>query len=117
MYSMCLIRKTPAFFLARETGNLKMKMAEADFSPTTLTSGSASDSDYDISLRIPLKMKTKIYTLKLPVIIIIRPESSAKPKVCRSSTMSKPINWIKMSSRRTDQTTENTLQEMAAQVD
>ena len=28
--------------------------------------------------------------------------------------MSKPINWIKMSSRRTDQTTENTLQEMAA---
>ena len=28
--------------------------------------------------------------------------------------MSKPINWIKMSSRRTDQTTENALQEMAA---
>ena len=26
---------------------------------------------------------------------------------------SKPINWIKMSSRRTDQTNENTLQEMA----
>ena len=28
--------------------------------------------------------------------------------------MSKPINWIKLSSRRTDQTTENNLQEMAA---
>ena len=25
--------------------------------------------------------------------------------------MSKPINWIKLSSRRTDQTTENNLQE------
>ena len=89
-------------------------MAEADLSPTTFTSSSASDSDYDISLRIPLKMKTKIHTLKLPVIIIIRPESSAKPKVCRSSTMSKPINWVKLSSHRIDQTTENNLQEMAA---
>ena len=28
--------------------------------------------------------------------------------------MSKPINWIKLSSRRTDQTTENNLQEMQA---
>ena len=28
--------------------------------------------------------------------------------------MSKPINWIELSSRRTDQTTENTLQKMAA---
>ena len=28
--------------------------------------------------------------------------------------MSKPINWIKLTSRRTDQTTENNLQEMAA---
>ena len=61
------------FFPARETGNLKINMAEAEFSLTTFTSSSASDSDYNISLRIPLKMKTKIYTLKLPVIIIIRP--------------------------------------------
>ena len=54
----------------RETGNLKINMAEADLSPMTFTStGSASDSDCDISLRIPLKMKTKIHTLKLPVII------------------------------------------------
>ena len=69
MSSMCLVRKTPAFFPARETENLKINMAGADLSPTTFTSSSASDSDYNISLRIPLKMKTKIYTLKLPVII------------------------------------------------
>ena len=66
------------FFPTRETGNLKINMAEADLSPTTFTSSSASDSDYDISLRIPLKMKTKVYTLKLPVIIIIRPRKQCK---------------------------------------
>ena len=64
MYSMCLIRKTPAFFPAQETENLKINMAEADLSPMTFTSSSASDSDYDIPLRIPLEMKTKIYALK-----------------------------------------------------
>ena len=61
-----------------ETGNLKINMAEADLSPTTFTSSSASDSDYDISLRIPLQMKTKIYTLKFPVIIIIRHRKQCK---------------------------------------
>ena len=66
------------FFPARETGNLKRNMAEADLSPTTFTSSSASDSDYDISLRIPLKMKTKIYTLKFPVIVIIRPRKQCR---------------------------------------
>ena len=66
------------FFPSRETGNLKINMAEADLSPTTFTSSSASDSDYDISLRIPLKMKTKICTLKLPVVIIIRPRKQCK---------------------------------------
>ena len=66
-------------FPARETGNLKINMAEADLKncrrrhslpvrPVSLTIW--------FSLRIPVKMKTKIYTLKLPVIIIIRPESS-----------------------------------------
>ena len=65
MYSMCLIRKTPALFLRGETGNLKINMAEADLSPTTFTSSSASESDYDISLRIP-------------VIIIIRPRKQCK---------------------------------------
>ena len=61
------------FFPARETGNLKINMPEADVSPTTFTSSSASDSDCDISLRIIRKMKTKIYTLKLLLIIIISP--------------------------------------------
>ena len=70
-------KENTCFFPAWETGNLKINMAEADLSPTTFTSSSASDSDYDISLRIPLKMKTKIYTLKLPVIIIIRPTEKA----------------------------------------
>ena len=110
-------KENSRFFPTRETGNLKLNMAEADLSPTTFTSSTASDSDYDISLRIPLKMKMKIYThtLKLPVIIIIRPrKQDAKPKVCRSSAMSKPINWIKLSSRRSGQTTENNLQKMAA---
>ena len=65
-------------FPTLETGNLKTNMAESDLSPTTFTSSSASDSDYDISLRIPLKMKTKIDTLKLPVIIIIRPRKQCK---------------------------------------
>ena len=78
MGSMCLIRKTPAFFSAWETEIQKINMAEADLSPTTFTSSSASDSDYDISLRIPLKMKTKIYTLSLPDIIIIRPRKQCK---------------------------------------
>ena len=102
------------FFPARETGNLKINTAEADLSSTTFTSSSASDSD--ISLRMPLRMKTKIYTLKLPLIIIIRPGKQCKALSLQefSSAISKPINWIKMSSRRTDQTTENNLQVMAA---
>ena len=78
MHSLCLIRRTPAFFPTRETGNLTINMAEADLSPTTFTSSSASDSDYDISPRISLKMKTKIYTLTLPVIIVIRPRKQCK---------------------------------------
>ena len=71
-------KESSRFFLTRKTGNLKLNMAEADLSPTTFTSSSASDSDYDISLRIPLKMKTKIYTLKLPVIIIVKPRKQCK---------------------------------------
>ena len=78
MCSMCLIRKTHAFFPTRESGTLKIIMAEADLSPTTFTSSSASDSDFDISLKMLLKMKTKIYKLKLPVIIIIRPKKQCK---------------------------------------
>ena len=71
-------KENSRFFPARETGNLKINMAEADLSQTTFTSSSASDSDCDISLRIPLKMKTKISTLKLPVIILIRPRKHCK---------------------------------------
>ena len=71
-------KENSRFFPARETENLKINMVEADLSPTTFTSSSASDSAYDISLRIPLKMKTKIYTLKLPVIIIIRPRKQCE---------------------------------------
>ena len=71
-------KENSRFFPTRQTGNLKINMAKADLSPTTFTSSSASDSDYDISLRIPLKMKTKIYTLKFPVIIIIRPRKQCK---------------------------------------
>ena len=71
-------KENSRFLQARETGNLKINMAEADSSPTEFTSSSASYSDYDISLRIPLKMKTKIYTLKLPVIIIVRPRKQCK---------------------------------------
>ena len=87
-------KENSRFFPTRETGNLRINMAEADLSPTTFTSSSTSDSDYDISLR--------------------NPKRNAKPKVCRSSTMSRPINWIKLPFRRTDQTTENNSQEMAA---
>ena len=71
-------KENSRFFPARKTENLKINMAEADLSPTTFTSSSASGSDYDISLRIPPKMKTKINTLKLPVIIIIRPSKQWK---------------------------------------
>ena len=73
-----LYKENSGFFPARVIGNLKINMAEADLSKKTFTSSSASDSDYDISLRIPLRMKTKIYTLKLPVIIIIRPRKQCK---------------------------------------
>ena len=71
-------KENSRFFPTRETGNLKINMAKADLSPTAFTSNSASDSDCDILLRIPLKMKPKMYTLKLPVIIIIRPRKQCK---------------------------------------
>ena len=58
-------KENSCFIPTRETGNLKINMAEADLSPTTFTSSSASESDYDISLRIP-------------VIIIIRPRKQCK---------------------------------------
>ena len=71
-------KENSRFFPTREAGNLKINMAEQNLSATAFTSSTASDSDCDISLRIPLKMKTKMYTLKLPVIIIIRPRKQYK---------------------------------------
>ena len=43
-------KENSRFFPTRETGNLKINMAEANLSPTTFTSSSASDSNYNISL-------------------------------------------------------------------
>ena len=94
-------------------------MAEADLSPTTFTSRSASDPDYDISTEDSSENENEnIYTEASSDNSSSDPESNAKTEVRRSSTMPKtkpkPINWIKLSSRRTDQITENNLQEMAA---
>ena len=76
-------------------------------------------------LRILLKMKTQIHTLKLPVIIhhqtqetennvksVQSPQEFNDAKV--KDKAKADLNWIKLSSRRTDQITENNLQEMAA---
>ena len=38
-------KENSRFFPSRETGNLKINMAEADLSPTAFTSSSANDSD------------------------------------------------------------------------
>ena len=78
-------------------------------------------------LRILLKMKTKIHTLKLPVILHHHssdPETESNAKSVQSpqefddakvkDKAKADLNWIKLSSRRTDQITENNLQEMAA---
>ena len=40
---LCALKENSRFFPARETGNLKINMAESDLSPTTFTSSSASD--------------------------------------------------------------------------
>ena len=114
-----LIRKTPALFLhAWEIGNLETNMAEVDLSLTTFTSRSASDSDYDISTADSSENENEnIYTEASSDNSSSDPESNAKTKVRRSLTMPKPkpkpISWLKLSSSRTDQITENNLQEMA----
>ena len=91
-------------------------MAEADLSPTTFTSRSASDFELTFLLRILLKMKTKIHTLKLPVIIhhqtqkqkAMKSLKSAGLRRCQRQSQSRS-ELIKLSSRRTDQITENNL--------
>ena len=74
-------------------------------------------------LRILLKMKTKINTLKLPVIIHHQTQKQKAMQSLKSAGRQEfdnhkdkakaDLNWIKLSSRRTDQITENNLQEMA----
>ena len=82
-------------------------MTEADLTPTIITSGSASDSDCDTSTGNSSENENEdTYTEASSDNLSSDPESNAKTKVCRSSTMktkSKLINWIKLSSRRTDQ--------------
>ena len=97
-------------------------MAEADLSPT-FTSRSASDPDYDISTEDSSENENKnTYTEASSDNSSSDPEteSNAKTEVGRNSTMPNPkplkadLNWIKLSSPRTDQITENNLQETAA---
>ena len=75
--------------------------------------------------RILLKMKTKIHTLKLQVIIHHQtqkqkamqrsPQEFDDAKDKAKAGAKADLNWIKLSSpARTDQITENNLQEMAA---
>ena len=94
-------------------------MAEADLSPTTFTSRSASVPDCDISTEDSSENESEnTYTEASSDNSSSDPEteSNAKTEVRRSSTMPKDkakadLNWIKLSSRRTDQITENNLQE------
>ena len=75
-------------------------------------------------LRILLEIKTKIHTLKLPVIIhhqtqkqkAMQRQKSAGVRRCQrvNTNCKADLTWIKLSSRRTDQITENNLQEMVA---
>ena len=97
-------------------------MAEADLSPTTFTSRSASDPDYDISTEDSSENENEnTYTEASS------DKSSSDPrnrKQCKAWSPQEfddakdkakaDLNWIKISSRRTDQITENNLQEMAA---
>ena len=103
-----LYKENFRFFPARETGNLKIDMAEA----TTFTSSSASDSDYDISLRIPLKIYTEAssdnYHQTQKAMQSIK---SAGVRRCQSRSTGSSCNPVELIS---DQTNENSSQEMAA---
>ena len=97
-------------------------MAEADLSPTTFTSRSASDPDYDISTEDSSENENEnTYTEASSDKSSSDPEteSNAKSEVPQELDDAKDkakadLNWIKISSRRTDQITENNLQEMTA---
>ena len=96
-------------------------MAEEDLSPTTFTSRSASDPDYDISTDDSSENENEnTYTEASS------DNSSSDPETESNADWSPQefddakakakadLNWIKLSSPRTDQITENNLQEMAA---
>ena len=98
-------------------------MAEADLSPTTFTSRPACDPDYDVSTEDPSGNENENTYSEASIDNSSsdpETESNAKTEVRRSSTMPKTkpkpidLNWIKLSSRRTDQIAENNLREMAA---
>ena len=100
-------------------------MAEADLSPTTLTSRSASDPDYDISTEDSSENENEnTYTETSIDNSPSDPETESNAKSVQSpqefndakvkDKAKADLNWMKLSSRRTDQITENNLQEMAA---
>ena len=102
-------------------------MAEADLSPPTFTSRSASDPDYVISTEDSSENENEnTYTeasrpFQTPSDFIIRPRNRRQCKVWSPQEFDDAkgkakadLNWIKLPSRRTDQITENNLQEMAA---
>ena len=105
-------KENSRFFPTRETGNLKIKMAEADLSPTTFTSSSASDSDYEISLRTPLKICTEAssdnYRQTQKAMQSLK---SAGVRRCQNRSTGSSCHPVELIS---DQTTENNSQEMAA---
>ena len=118
--TQCPYKEDARFFPARENGNVETIWRRRIYRRRHLLPGQPVTLTMTFPLRILLKMKTKIHTLKLPVIIHHQTQKacSAKTKLRRSSTMlktkPKPINWIKLSSRRTEQIAENNLQEIAA---
>ena len=102
-------------------------MAEADLSPTTfrITSRSTSDPDYDISTEDSSENENEnTYTEASSDNSSSDPETESNAKSVQSpqefddakvkDKAKADLNWIKLSSRRTDQITENNLQEMAA---
>ena len=114
-----LIRKTPALFLRRKLEIKKQIWRRRICRRRHLLPGQPVTLTMTFPLRILLKMKTKIHTLKLPVIIhhqtqkqktLQSPQEFDDAKVKAKAD----LNWIKLSSRRTDQITGNNLQEMAA---
>ena len=92
-------------------------MAEADFSPTTFTSRSASDPDYDNSTENSYENENQNTYTEASI-----DNSSSDPETENNTDWSPQefddakddLKWIKVSSRRTDQITENSLQETAA---